>query len=61
VIEARADVVGSLLRPHELLEARRLHEAGRLTAAELERAEDRAVDQALALQEAVVLDVLRVV
>jgi 5-methyltetrahydropteroyltriglutamate--homocysteine methyltransferase len=50
VIEARTDVVGSLLRPPALLEARRHHEAGALSAEELAPAEDRAVDQALALQ-----------
>jgi 5-methyltetrahydropteroyltriglutamate--homocysteine methyltransferase len=58
VIEARADVVGSLLRPPELIEARRLHAAGELSAEELERAEDRAVDWALALQEEAGLEIV---
>jgi 5-methyltetrahydropteroyltriglutamate--homocysteine methyltransferase len=49
--EIRADVVGSLLRPPELLEARERFAGGELSAAEFKRAEDRAVDWALALQE----------
>jgi 5-methyltetrahydropteroyltriglutamate--homocysteine methyltransferase len=48
---ARADVVGSLLRPPELLEARKRHAAGEMHAAEFKRVEDRAVDRAIALQE----------
>jgi 5-methyltetrahydropteroyltriglutamate--homocysteine methyltransferase len=51
VIEARSDVVGSLLRPPELLDAQERAEAGELSQAELEAAEDRAVDDALRLQE----------
>src|SRR4029453_16417352 len=47
VLEARTDVVGSLLRPPELLEARRRFENGELGPGELERIEDRAVDDAL--------------
>jgi methionine synthase II (cobalamin-independent) len=58
LIEARTDVVGSLLRPPELLEAQRLHGEGSLSKAELERAEDRAVDRALSLQEEAGLDVV---
>jgi len=58
VLEARSDVVGSLLRPPELLEARRRHESGELSQSELERAEDRAVDWALALQEEAGIDVV---
>lgn len=54
----RADTVGSLLRPSYLLEARQAHEEGRIDAAELKRVEDRAVDAAIALQEAVGLDVV---
>jgi methionine synthase II (cobalamin-independent) len=57
-MEARTDVVGSLLRPPELLEAQRLHLEGTLSTAELERAEDRAVDRALSLQEEAGLDVV---
>jgi 5-methyltetrahydropteroyltriglutamate--homocysteine methyltransferase len=55
---ARADVVGSLLRPRALLDARDRLERGELTPAEFKRVEDRAVDQAIALQEAAGLDVV---
>ncbi len=55
---ARTDVVGSLLRPQALLEARQRLDAGDLTETELARAEDAAVDEALALQEDVGLDVV---
>ena len=51
MITARADVVGSLLRPPELLEARRLFEEGGISVPQFKRAEDRAVDQAISLQE----------
>jgi len=54
----RSDVVGSLLRPEYLKEARRRHEAGELSDAEFKRIEDRAVDGAIALQEGVGLDVI---
>jgi 5-methyltetrahydropteroyltriglutamate--homocysteine methyltransferase len=50
VITARADVVGSLLRPPELLQARERLAAGRLAPPEFKHIEDRAVDEALALQ-----------
>jgi len=46
----RADHVGSLLRPPELLKARAEHEAGRLPAAGLRAAEDAAIRDAVALQ-----------
>jgi 5-methyltetrahydropteroyltriglutamate--homocysteine methyltransferase len=46
----RADHVGSLLRPPELLEARTEHQAGRLSAAELRAAEDQAIRDAVRLQ-----------
>ena len=54
----RSDVVGSLLRPAYLAEARRDAESGRLGPAEFKRIEDRAVDEAVALQEAAGLDVV---
>ena len=47
----RADVVGSLLRPEYLGEARAAALAGTLDAAELRVLEDRAVLEAIALQE----------
>ena len=58
MLEARSDVVGSLLRPPELLEARKQREAGELTPAEFKRVEDAAVDAALRLQEDAGLDVV---
>src|ERR1700758_410655 len=47
----RADHVGSLLRPLELLQARSEHEAGRLSAEELRRAKDVAIRDAVRMQE----------
>src|SRR5881409_1860853 len=47
----RSDVVGSLLRPAYLVEARRGAESGRLGPAAFKRLEDRAVDEAIELQE----------
>ena len=46
----RSDVVGSLLRPAYLKEARRRYEAGAISAAEFKKIEDRAVDEAIAVQ-----------
>jgi 5-methyltetrahydropteroyltriglutamate--homocysteine methyltransferase len=46
----RSDVVGSLLRPAYLKEARVQFAAGKLTDAEFKRVEDRAIDEAVALQ-----------
>ena len=54
----RSEVVGSLLRPDYLKEARQRWEAGDLLPAMFKRVEDRAVDEAVALQEAAGLDVL---
>jgi 5-methyltetrahydropteroyltriglutamate--homocysteine methyltransferase len=51
-------VVGSLLRPQFLRDARRAAREGRLTAADLHPVEDRAVLEAIALQEAAGLDVI---
>ena len=47
----RADHVGSLLRPKELLDARERHQRGEISAAELRRAEDHSIQYAVALQE----------
>jgi 5-methyltetrahydropteroyltriglutamate--homocysteine methyltransferase len=47
----RAEVVGSMLRPQELLDAREQVAAGAITRTEFKRIEDRAVDEAIALQE----------
>jgi 5-methyltetrahydropteroyltriglutamate--homocysteine methyltransferase len=46
----RADHVGSLLRPSELLKARADAEAGTLTADQLRAAEDRAIHAVVAMQ-----------
>ena len=54
----RADHVGSLLRPPDLLQARAAHAEGRLKGDELCRIEDRAILDALALQRQVGLDIL---
>jgi len=51
VIQAHADTVGSMLRPPELLDARKRYAADELSNAEFKRAEDRAVDWAIGLQE----------
>jgi 5-methyltetrahydropteroyltriglutamate--homocysteine methyltransferase len=58
MITAHTDVVGSLLRPPELLRAREDVAAGSISQAEFKRIEDAAVDQAIALQEAAGLDVV---
>jgi 5-methyltetrahydropteroyltriglutamate--homocysteine methyltransferase len=55
---ARADVVGSLLRPPYLLAAREQLEREELTPAAFKAIEDRAVTEAVALQEAAGLDVV---
>jgi len=54
----RSDVVGSLLRPDYLKEARKRLEAGELGAAEFKHVEDRAVDEAIELQLQADLDVV---
>ena len=53
-----ADVIGSLLRPHYLSEARAALDAGRMNMEEFKRIEDRAVDQAIAMQEGCGLNVV---
>jgi len=55
---SRADVVGSLLRPDYLREARKAAREGRLSAVELRTVEDRAVREAIALQESAGLHVI---
>jgi 5-methyltetrahydropteroyltriglutamate--homocysteine methyltransferase len=54
----RAETVGSLLRPQYLKQAREQREAGQLATTAYKEIEDRAVDQAIAMQEAVGLDVV---
>jgi 5-methyltetrahydropteroyltriglutamate--homocysteine methyltransferase len=58
MIEAHTDVVGSLLRPAALLEARRRLEAGEMTEAEFKPIEDAAVDAAVELQESAGVEVV---
>jgi 5-methyltetrahydropteroyltriglutamate--homocysteine methyltransferase len=54
----RSDVVGSLLRPAYLKEARERHASGAMNPAEFKQIEDRAVNEAVALQIQAGLDVL---
>src|SRR6266704_7025290 len=53
-----SEVVGSLLRPTYLADARKQHEAGQLNAAEYKAVEDQAVNEAIALQETAGIDVI---
>jgi 5-methyltetrahydropteroyltriglutamate--homocysteine methyltransferase len=53
-----SEVVGSLLRPSYLAEARKQLDAGQLSAADFKAIEDRAVNEAIALQEAAGIDVI---
>jgi 5-methyltetrahydropteroyltriglutamate--homocysteine methyltransferase len=53
-----SDVIGSLLRPRYLTDARDAYAAGQLGAPEFKRIEDRAVDEAIAMQEGIGLDVV---
>jgi 5-methyltetrahydropteroyltriglutamate--homocysteine methyltransferase len=52
----RADHVGSLLRPPELLRARSEHQAGRLSAAELRGVEDAAIRDLVRMQQEIGLE-----
>lgn len=58
MITVHADVVGSLLRPAGLIEAQNRLAAGNLSSSEFKQIEDRAVDEAIALQESVGLEVV---
>jgi 5-methyltetrahydropteroyltriglutamate--homocysteine methyltransferase len=58
VITTHADVVGSLLRPAELLKARQDLALGAITNAGFKVIEDRAVDEAIGLQEWAGLEVV---
>lgn len=58
MITAHADVVGSLLRPPELLEAQKQLATGTLSPDRFKEIENRAVDEAIALQEEVGLEVV---
>src|SRR5688572_1773441 len=54
----RADQVGSLLRPPELLEAHAAYEQGRLPEASLRQLEDDAILRAIDLQRQTGIDIL---
>ena len=54
----RSDVIGSLLRPQYLKEARQKRETGELSHSEFKKIEDRAVDESIALQIESGLDVI---
>ena len=58
MISSHTDVVGSLLRPSELIAAREGLERNHITRAEFKAVEDRAVDDAIALQEEAGLEVV---
>jgi 5-methyltetrahydropteroyltriglutamate--homocysteine methyltransferase len=58
MIRARADVVGSLLRPAGLIAAQKRLAGGSLTLSQFTEIEDRAVDGAIALQEGVGLEII---
>src|SRR5262245_15630848 len=54
----RSDIVGSLLRPTYLKEARRRHDSAQLGEAAFKEVEDRAVDEAVDLQTRAGIDVI---
>jgi len=54
----RSEVIGSLLRPARLKAAREQREAGTISDVDFKRIEDRAVDEAIALQETAGIDVI---
>ena len=58
MITLHADVVGSLLRPPDLLAAQKQLAAGTLSSSQFKEIEDRAVDDAIALQEDVGLEIV---
>src|SRR6266568_5358025 len=53
-----SEVVGSLLRPSYLVEARKQFESGQMSAADFKAVEDRAVNEAIVLQEGAGIDVI---
>ena len=56
--QPRSEVVGSLLRPADLVDARKRAEAGELDPAAFKALEDRAVDEAIRVQEDAGIDVV---
>lgn len=55
--EFRADHIGSLLRPAELMQARASHDAGNSSSEQLREIEDKAILEALEMQRQVGIDV----
>jgi methionine synthase II (cobalamin-independent) len=58
MLDTHTDVVGSLLRPPELLKAQEQLAAGLISQGQFERIEDQAVNDAIALQESVGLEIV---
>src|SRR4030095_15501812 len=58
MLATHTDAVGSLLRPPELLKAQERLAAGQINPAQFKQIEDRAVDDAIALQEGVGLEIV---
>ena len=54
----KSEVVGSLLRPAYLVDARKQFESGQISAADFKAIEDQAVNEAIALQETAGIDVI---
>ena len=54
----KSEVVGSLLRPAYLADARKQFELGQISAADFKAIEDQAVNEAIALQETASIDVI---
>ena len=58
MISHHADIVGSLLRPEELLAAQKQLASGTIARTEFEEIENRAVNDAIALQESIGLEIV---
>src|SRR3989441_1815857 len=57
-VQAKCEVIGSLLRPPYLADARRRHERAEISTPEFKHLEDRAVDEALETQALAGIDVI---
>ena len=58
MITTHTDIVGSLLRPPDLLAAQKQLAAGALSPSQFKEIENRAVDEAITLQEGVGLEIV---
>jgi methionine synthase II (cobalamin-independent) len=58
MITAHADIVGSLLRPRELLAAQKQFASGTMGQTQFRQIEDRAVDETITLQESIGLEIV---